>query len=207
MIIAAVRKNHSIDFSEQYLRNSCRKSTLQSVMKNYDFEIRSATSDDIALIGNMAEVVFRETYRNILSPEQMEYMMEWMYSAHSLEKQMDNLGHKYFIASVEGRSAGYMSLNREKPLPDGTELFHLQKIYVMPDFQKNGLGRLLIDKAIDYVKTLSSAPCRIELNVNRNNPAVGFYMNMGFRKVRQGDFYIGNGFYMNDYIMAVEILP
>ncbi|MBO4500519.1 MAG: GNAT family N-acetyltransferase [Bacteroidaceae bacterium] len=176
-------------------------------MKHYDFEIRSATSDDIALIGNMAEVVFRETYRNILSPEQMEYMMEWMYSAHSLEKQMDILGHKYFIASVEGRSAGYMSLNREKPLPDGTELFHLQKIYVMPDFQKNGLGRLLIDKAIDYVKTLSSAPCRIELNVNRNNPAVGFYMNMGFRKVRQGDFYIGNGFYMNDYIMAVEILP
>lgn len=176
-------------------------------MKNDSFEIRSASKDDMALIGQMAEVVFRKTYREILSPAQMEYMMDWMYSAQNIEKQMDELGHHYFIASKEGKPAGYMSLNRETPLPDGTELFHLQKIYVMPEFQKGGLGRLLICRAVDYVRNLAKGPCRIELNVNRNNPAVGFYVRMGFRKDRQGDFDIGNGFYMNDYIMALDIQP
>lgn len=28
---------------------------------------------------------------------------------------------------------------------------------------------------------------------------------MGMKKVRQGDFPIGNGYYMNDYIMALRI--
>ena len=45
----------------------------------------------------------------------------------------------------------------------------------------------------------------IELNVNRNNPAINFYSRFGFKILRQGDFHIGNGFYMNDYIMGLEL--
>ena len=45
----------------------------------------------------------------------------------------------------------------------------------------------------------------MELNVNRNNPALGFYEHMGMKKVREGDFPIGNGYYMNDYIMGLDI--
>ena len=45
----------------------------------------------------------------------------------------------------------------------------------------------------------------MELNVNRHNPALGFYEHMGMSKAREGDFDIGNGFYMNDYIMGITI--
>ena len=45
----------------------------------------------------------------------------------------------------------------------------------------------------------------MELNVNRNNKALDFYYRMGMRKDRQGDFDIGNGFFMNDYIMVLDI--
>ena len=45
----------------------------------------------------------------------------------------------------------------------------------------------------------------MELNVNRNNKALQFYAHMGRRKLREGDFPIGNGYYMNDYIMGLEI--
>lgn len=45
----------------------------------------------------------------------------------------------------------------------------------------------------------------MELNVNRYNPALGFYQHMGMTKVREGDFPIGNGYCMNDYIMGMEI--
>ena len=40
------------------------------------FTTKQATTADIQLIHDMAQVVFRNTYRDILSPEQMEYMME-----------------------------------------------------------------------------------------------------------------------------------
>jgi hypothetical protein len=41
--------------------------------------------------------------------------------------------------------------------------------------------------------------------VNRHNRAFHFYRHMGMSVDREGDFPIGNGFYMNDYIMKLEI--
>ena len=43
------------------------------------------------------------------------------------------------------------------------------------------------------------------LNVNRHNRALHFYERMGMRKLREGDFPIGGGYWMNDYIMGLEI--
>ena len=48
-------------------------------------------------------------------------------------------------------------------------------------------------------------PCLMELNVNRNNKALQFYEHMGMRKLREGAFPDRNGYYMNDYIMGLEI--
>ena len=89
--------------------------------------------------------------------------------------------------------------------PEGKDLFHLQKIYVIPYYQKSHLGKLLFQQAIKAIKEIHPGPCRMELNVNRDNPALGFYKHMGMRKVREGNFPIGNGYYMNDYIMGLDI--
>lgn len=164
------------------------------------FTIRKATTADIPVINKLAWEIFPETYKNILTKEQTEYMMEWMYSPENLHKQMEEEGHIYYIAYEVCEPAGYVSIQQE-----GEHLFHLQKIYVLPYFQKYGLGKLLFRKAMSAIKELHPAPCRMELNVNRNNPALGFYKHMGMKKVREGDFPIGNGFYMNDYIMGIEL--
>lgn len=164
------------------------------------FTIRKATTADIPVINKLAWEIFPETYKNILTKEQTEYMMEWMYSPENLHKQMEEEGHIYYIAYEECEPAGYVSIQQE-----GEHIFHLQKIYVLPYFQKYGLGKLLFRKAMSAIKELHPAPCRMELNVNRNNPALGFYEHMGMKKVREGDFPIGNGFYMNDYIMGIEL--
>lgn len=164
------------------------------------FTIRKATTADIPVINKLAWEIFPETYKNILTKEQTEYMMEWMYSPENLHKQMEEEGHIYYIAYEECEPAGYVSIQQE-----GEHLFHLQKIYVLPYFQKYGLGKILFRQAMSAIKELHPAPCRMELNVNRNNPALGFYKHMGMKKVREGDFPIGNGFYMNDYIMGIEL--
>lgn len=167
--------------------------------------IRLASIADIGSIQTMADNVFRHTYRNIITPEQMEFMMEWMYSTDSLTEQMNN-GHIYSIISADGQDVGYVSINKEQEGEDGTTLFHLQKIYVLPEMQGNGLGAKLLLHAEEQMLGLTDGGrVRYELNVNRNNKAVDFYKRMGMHKDRTGDFPIGNGFYMNDYIMAKEI--
>lgn len=149
----------------------------------------------------MAQAVFPATYAAILSPEQLDYMMEWMYSAESLHKQMEEEGHTYYIAyRDDGEPAGYVSIQ-----PEGAHLFHLQKIYVLPRFQGCSLGKLLFRQAMAAIKELHPEPCEMRLNVNRHNKALHFYEHMGMKKVDEGDFPIGNGYYMNDYIMGMEI--
>lgn len=163
--------------------------------------IRKASLEDIPLIRGLAEIAFRETYRDILCPEQLTYMMDWMYSEDSLSRQMTEEDNVFFIE--EGK--GYASFRFEGHTDDDRELFHLEKLYVLPQYQKMGLGRALFEKVVREAASASSNDnFRIELNVNRNNPAVAFYEHLGMHKDRQGDFAIGKGFYMNDYIMAID---
>lgn len=72
-------------------------------------------------------------------------------------------------------------------------------------YQGAHCGSFLFREAIKYIKKVHPGPCLMELNVNRNNKALQFYEHMGMRKLREGDFPIGNGYYMNDYIMGLEI--
>lgn len=163
------------------------------------FTLRIATTDDCLLINRLASKVFPETYKEILSQDQLDYMFEWMYSPDNLCKQMKE-GHVYFIAYKENEACGYISVQQESE-----DLFHLQKIYVLPSFHGTHVGSFLFREAIKYIEKIHPSPCMMELNVNRNNKAIQFYEHMGMRKMREGDFPIGNGYYMNDYIMGIEL--
>lgn len=164
------------------------------------FKIRKATLEDIEMINRLAWIVFPHTYKEILSPEQMEYMMDWMYSPENLYKQMTEDGHIYYLAFEGDEPAGYLSIQ-----PECEHTYHLQKIYVLPSFQGKKLGKLLFEQAIKAIKELHPEPCQMRLNVNRQNKALTFYEKMGMKKVDEGDFHIGNGYYMNDYIMGLDI--
>lgn len=161
---------------------------------------RKATTADCELIHSLAWQIFPETYKEILTKEQTDYMMEWMYSLDNIRKQMEEEGHVYLIACDGNEAVGYVSVQ-----PQGEDLFHLQKIYVLPRYQGAHCGSFLFREAIKYIKEVHPAPCLMELNVNRHNKALHFYEHMGMRKLREGDFPIGNGYYMNDYIMGKEI--
>lgn len=163
--------------------------------------IRKATLEDIPLIHDMAWKTFPETYKDIITPEQRDFMMEWMYSADNLNKQMTEEGHVYLIADdAAGEALGYVSVQPQKP-----GLWHLQKIYVLPEHQKEHIGKLLFNAAVAYIRDHVTGPCTMELNVNRYNRALGFYKHMGMHIARKEDNDIGNGFFMNDYVMAIEV--
>ncbi len=167
--------------------------------------VRTATLDDVTTIHDMANIVFRVTYREILSPEQMDYMMDWMYSPGSLSHQITDADKYFLIAECDGRPCGYVSFELEDKSDDSLPVYHLQKLYVMPDFHRKGLGRMLFNQVVSHLRDMGATPCRIELNVNRNNAAVSFYERIGMYRARQGDFPIGNGYYMNDYIYALDL--
>ena len=168
-------------------------------------EIVKAETSDIETVRGLADVAFRHTYQNILSPQQIDYMMDMMYSPSNLHRQFDE-GHAYYIAYCDGLPGGYVSVQADGHTEDGMPRYHLHKIYVLPSAQGKGLGRMLFDCALEHIRAeIPGVPFQIELNVNRSNPAVEFYCHLGLKILRQGDFCIGNGYYMNDYIMGAVV--
>ncbi|MDR1720376.1 MAG: GNAT family N-acetyltransferase [Dysgonamonadaceae bacterium] len=163
------------------------------------FTVRKAIPEEAELIYSLALQVFPATYQEILSPEQLEYMLEWMYAPANTRRMMQK-GQVYLILSKNGEDCGYASVEHQDK-----DLFLLQKIYVLPTVQNCGAGKFLFEEIVKYIRAIHPSPCIMELNVNRNNRAVHFYKRMGMTIVREGDFPIGNGYYMNDYIMELQI--
>ncbi|MDL2255771.1 GNAT family N-acetyltransferase [Parabacteroides sp. OttesenSCG-928-G06] len=160
------------------------------------FSIRTAKTNDNLLINSLASRIWGATYGNILTPEQLHYMFDAMYAPENIIRQMTEQGHTYFIIYNDGEPCGYFSLEQKD---DDTYIF--QKIYALPEMQGTGMGRYMIEQGIAYLRNIHPTPFKVMLYVNRENPAVGFYQHLGFQIADTRDHHIGNGYYMNDYIM------
>jgi len=158
--------------------------------------IRDATENDIPSIQYIAKITWSNTY-TFLSKEQTEYMIEWMYSTTSLKQQMQK-GHQFFIAEVDNVIVGFASINKEDE-----NICKLNKLYVLPTTQKTGAGKALLQRVVAFAKYNDGE--EIQLQVNRNNNAKDFYLKQGFAILYEADFEIGNGFFMNDYVMSLKL--
>ena len=162
---------------------------------------KKATSEDTQLINELATIAFPATYGPMLSQDQIEYMMEWMYSVSNITKQIEEDGHVYYIAYENNVPCGYLSVQ-----PEDTDIYHLQKIYLLPEFQGKGYGSVLFEKAVEHIKEIHPGKCEMHLNLNRDNKkAHEFYKRKGMYQIGEGDFDIGRGYLMTDYIMCLDI--
>ena len=172
-----------------------------------EIKIRPATLEDRAFIRSVSERTWPSTYGHIISQEQIDFMLDWMYSDASLADQFAK-GHQFYIANLNGDDIGFCSVSNEgfenelteKEVSNNTS-HKLNKLYVLPTSQGTGSGKALLNKAIEVAKAEGSV-C-LFLQVNKHNNAYTFYLKNGFEKEQEFKFDIGNGFYMDDYVMRL----
>lgn len=162
-----------------------------------NFSITKASLDQIDNIIEIAYATWPATYADILSPEQLSYMLEQFYNKAYLSERMEQ-GNLFYLVQQADELLGFMELEVDEK-PGYTKL---HKLYVLPKAQGLKLGRLLLDEAISIARELKQAG--IFLNVNRYNKAKNFYEKQGFESIETVDVPIGNGFYMNDFIMQLN---
>jgi RsiW-degrading membrane proteinase PrsW (M82 family)/ribosomal protein S18 acetylase RimI-like enzyme len=161
------------------------------------YTIRRAEKEDVPLIRELAWKVWPHTYAGINPPDQIEYMMELIYSETSLQNQMAK-GHIFLLIYDEENAAGFSSYSQDTPTG-----YKLQKIYALPEYQGRGAGKFLLDYIISDIR--SRGGTTLSLNVNRHNKARSFYEKMGFTIKSEEDVDIGNGYYMFDYVMEKQL--
>ncbi len=159
--------------------------------------IHKVGPEAIPLIQQLTLEVWPQTYAAILSEEQIIYMLNLMYSDEALKQQMQE-GCQFITASYDHKPVGFAAYGKTS----NPKEYKLHKLYVITSIQKTGAGKKLLEYIINEVKQQGGD--HLILQVNRQNEnAIGFYNYMGFTKEREADFDIGNGFYMNDYVMGI----
>ena len=159
--------------------------------------IRQLHRSELKVVQDLAYEIWPLVYSEMISREQMKYMLDWMYHLDVLTAKFDN-GDLFFSYSIDNNAIGYLHLE----LID-EKTIKVQKIYVHPDFHGRGIGRELIQKAVNIAQAQGRS--NLELQVNRTNSAVRFYKQLGFSIIDEKDFDIGNGYFMNDYVMRFII--
>lgn len=163
-------------------------------------KISKVNSSQLPQIETLAYKIWPVAYAEILSKEQLNYMLAMFYSQEALQKQLEN-GHQFYIMqNDENRDLGFVSfeINSE---PFKTKI---HKIYVLPETQGLGIGKLLYEKVRE--EALKANQKAIFLNVNKYNKAQQFYSKLNFEIVKEEVIDIGLGYVMDDYVMEVKLI-
>lgn len=158
------------------------------------------TPDLLAEITALAHVIWRQHYTPIIGHEQVEYMLADGYSANALAAQQA-AGTCFILAR---RDAHFVAFTAVSPDSEQVGTAWLDKLYVHISARSLGIGRALVGCVAREAE--SSGANTLRLRVNRHNAeSIAAYQRIGFRVERADVKDIGNGFVMDDYIMAAPL--
>jgi len=165
-------------------------------------DIRKCTLEDLTLLQDISVGTFHETFKDQNSTESMKAYLDRAFNLNQLEKEMRNSSSEFYFVYYNGEIAGYLKVNTDDAQTEmvGHASLEIERIYVKGRYQKHGLGKLLLNKAMDIA--LARHKRNVWLGVwERNENAIAFYKKMGFVQTGSHSFYMGDE-EQRDYIMT-----
>lgn len=153
-----------------------------------------ASTEDLPIIAQLANDIWYTWYTSIIGKEQVTYMLGRFYTLEALIEQQKQ--QNFYIVYQEATPIGYIAVSNKE---NGN--FFIDKFYVHPKKHSKGIGTFLMKRIIEIYK-----PKTLRLHVNRKNfIPINFYFKQGFKIEAAEDFYIGNDYYMNDFVMRKDL--
>ncbi len=161
---------------------------------------RPCGPEDLETVRQLADRIWQACYPGIIPPEQIRYMLEWMYAPHKLASELAR-GVTYELAELADEPVGYLA----HELQTAGTVLHLNKLYLVPELHGHGHGQTMLRRV--FAAARGSGVREIELRVNRGNSrAVRAYERAGFRVAESVCQDIGAGFVMDDFVMRRPLL-
>ncbi len=151
----------------------------------------------ISCVESLAQKIWPEHYVPIIGKAQVDYMLGKFQSKEAISAQLEEGYFYYLVHSPRGEPIGYLSV-----IPQESDLF-LSKFYIDSSHRGKGYGR----KAITFVQAIAQKRgfARITLTVHKRNPSVAVYQKMGFTILCPIITDIGEGYFMDDFRMALPL--
>jgi len=149
----------------------------------------------LSQIAVLADEIWHECFREILSKEQIDYMVEKFQSYNAMKNQIDNQNYTYFSVKNNNTLCGYFAVK-----PETDNRLFLSKLYLKQKARGQGIARKMLERVFE--EALNFSKKKIYLTVNKyNSHAISVYKKVGFNIIGEPVTDIGNGYVMDDYIM------
>ena len=162
--------------------------------------LTEAAIEDFKTIREIAYKSWPNTYGSILSKEQIDYMLDLFYSEKTLLENLNEKGHRFLLVNEGEVCLGFASYEHNYLNQKCTRL---HKIYLLPEAQGKGAGKVLIEAVENLAKENQSVV--VSLNVNKFNKAISFYKKIGFEVVSEEEILLEHGYKMEDYKMEKKL--
>lgn len=144
-----------------------------------------STNESIENLSKLAFDIWFEYYENILSNDQIEYMLNKYLSVDAIKSEYL---HLTYVMIHDKEDIGFFVYQMKD------EIF-LSKLYIKKSHREKGYGK----KVMDFLKQFDKP---ITLTVNKHNhDAIHFYQTHGLIIVKEVVTDIGSGYVMDDYIL------
>ncbi|RWR04616.1 GNAT family N-acetyltransferase [Siminovitchia fortis] len=164
--------------------------------------IKKCTLEDLHKLQEISYQTFYETFKDQNSPENLKAYLEKAFSLEQVEKELSNISSQFFLVYFHDEAAGYLKVNTADAQSEvmGDDSLEIERIYIKKKFQKHGLGKYLLNKAMDIARERKKK--KIWLGVwEKNENAIAFYKKMGFVQTGAHSFYMGDE-EQTDFIMV-----
>lgn len=166
------------------------------ILKNGYVKICTAETDgDFLLIGGIADSVMHETFDETVPEGQVDYMLNLFLTPDAMRRNVGDKGYKYKIVYLNGEAAGFFAYCPAKNFdPQYEEGVFLSKLYILGYAQGKGIA----------TRIFNSLRRPVYLTVKRDNvQAINVYKHSGFKIIQSVSTDIGQGYVMDDYVMAL----
>jgi ribosomal protein S18 acetylase RimI-like enzyme len=152
-----------------------------------------ASIEDIPKISHLANTIWNQHYPSVITQDQIDYMLRKNYNSSALLAQIEE-GQQFFMITNLGENVGFLSISEKE---DTTHFIH--KFYIDLNAHNQGIGKSAFGLLLQEMPAIKT----IRLQVNRKNyKPINFYFKLGFKIEYVADFDIGNGYFMNDFVMV-----
>ena len=167
-----------------------------------DMRIAQISEADIPAVCALAREIWLQHYPGIITVKQIEYMLGQRYSPDVIGAQLRAGEAWWDKLEVGGELCGFASYER------GSEArsMKIDKLYVHQIVRGRGCGAALIAHVAGAARRHGMDSLYLQVN-KRNHGAVAAYLRTGFVVARAVKADIGNGFFMDDYVMSRPLDP
>lgn len=166
---------------------------------NSTLYFRAVLPADIPLVRALAATIWRVSYAEMISPAQIDYMLNSMYGEMTIQEELA-AGTRWELAELDGQSVGFLSCTAE---PE-TQRLKMNKLYLLPGLQGRGYGQEMVTRVFTHARHSGSREVWLQVN-KRNLRAIRCYERAGFSVERSDVFEIGCGFVMDDFVMCAAV--